>query len=222
MRFEFPTLTKCKLNSVNVRSEKHGPELVPAVDLKLAIDASNDIMDKFHPDLKASLYFKAAPDDGEQDELEGIEPVTNLPNLKFPRLEGALKWDHSGAGYTLEVDYGLGGDSNLTLYGCEINNFALSPKEGGTVELTFRVQVTDLDERILGKLAGLCQHDIHIILTAPAPAEVASIMETMESPFTNQADIDAMTDDTPQTEAELFGTPEEAFAASVAADTPWR
>ena len=34
MKFELPTFTQAKINSANVRSEKHGPdELVPAVDL---------------------------------------------------------------------------------------------------------------------------------------------------------------------------------------------
>lgn len=34
MKFELPVFTQAKINSANVRSEKHGPdELVPAVDL---------------------------------------------------------------------------------------------------------------------------------------------------------------------------------------------
>lgn len=171
MAFEFIHAVTAKLSSVNVRSEKHGPELVPAVDLKLAIDASNDILAKFHPDLKASLYYKAEPDADDQEELDGIDPVTNLPNLRFPRLDGPLKWDIMGAGYHLCMDYGLGGDSNLNLHGCEVNNFAFTPKEGGTVELAFRVQVTDLDEAVIGKLATLCQHEVTITLLAPKVSE---------------------------------------------------
>lgn len=198
MSFEFLTLTKAKLNSVNVRSEKHGPELVPAVDLKIAIDASNDILDKFHVDLKSSLYFKAQDD--EQETLDGIDPVTSLPNLRFPKLDGPLKWDTMGAGYTLMIDWGLGGDSNLVMSGCEINNFAFSPKEGGTVELTLRVQISGIEEAIIGKLATLVQHDIHITLTAPTPADVEDLTKPMENPFFN-------TDPAPLTpEAAFIGT----------------
>lgn len=217
MSFEFLTLTKAKLNSVNVRSEKHGPELVPAVDLKLAIDASNDILDKFHPDLKAALYCQAQQEGGEQESLDGIEPVTNLPNLKFPKLDGPLKWDAMGAGYELVIDWGLGGDSNLVMHGCEINNFAFSCKEGGTVELTLRVQISEIEEAIIGKLATLCQHDVHITLIAPTPADVEVFTQSMESPFTNQSELDA-DEDSAMTEAELFPgakTPEQAFAESV-------
>jgi hypothetical protein len=171
MAFEFTHAVTAKLSSVNVRSEKHGPELVPAVDLKLAIDASNDILAKFHPDLKASLYYKAEPDADDQEELDGIDPVTNLPNLRFPRLDGPLKWDIMGIGYHLSIDFGLGGDSNLELHGCEINNFAFSCKEGGTVELAFRAQITNIDEQIIGKLAILVQHEVTITLLAPKVSE---------------------------------------------------
>lgn len=224
MAFELLQLTKCKLSSVNVRSEKHGPELVPAVDLKLSIDASNDILDKFHPDLKQSLFFKALEDDGAQGELDGVDPVTTLPNLRFSRLEGPLKWNATGAGYALMIDYGLGGSSNLDLYGCEINNFSFSPKEGGTVEVKFRVQISEIEEHIIGKLATLCEHDVHITLTAPSAADVSDIVESMKSPFMNQSTLDADVDGTPKTVSELSPgaatkTPEQAFAESVGAET---
>lgn len=187
MPFEFLTLTKAKLSSVNVRSEKHGPELVPAVDIKLAIDASNAVLDKFHPDLKESLYFKATEDDSDdQADLDGIDPVTDLPNLRFPKLEGPLKWDHTGAGYTLTIDYGLGGNSNLVLHGCVINNFAFDAKEGGTVELAFRVQAIRVDEHTMGKLALLVQHEVSIILTAPEAKDVEDVVTGLANPFLNQ------------------------------------
>ena len=197
MSFEFPRLTKAKLSSVNVRSEKHGPELVPAVDLKIVVDASNDILAKFHPDLKEALYFKAQQEEDVQSELDGVDPVTNLPNLRFPKLDAPLKWDHTGAGYRLDIDFGLGGSSNLVMFGCEINNIGFSCKEGGTVEVSFRVQISDVEETTIGKLATLCQHEISIVLTPPTVEEVADVMQTMESPFTNQAELDADTSDEP-------------------------
>lgn len=216
MKFEFPYLTKCKLSSVNVRSEKHGPELVPAVDLKIVVDASNDILEKFDPALKEALYYRAEQDDAGQEDLDGIEPVTNLPNLRFPKLDAPLKWDHSGAGYRLDIDFGLGGASNLIMFGCEINNLAFSPKEGGTVEVSFRVQVSSIDDLTLGRVAGLVQHEISIILTAPTVEDVAPILEQMESPFINQAELDADTSDHPQNPFIEPLTPEQALADSLA------
>lgn len=184
--FEFLTTTKAKLASVNIRSEKHGAELVPAVDLKLTLDASNDILAKFDATLKESLYAAVPKDETQQQDLEGVDPVSDLKKLKYPKLAMPIKWEHSGAGYELLLDYGLGGDSNLVLEACDVNNFSLDCKEGGTVELSLRVQASKVPEVILGKLAGLVQHDIHIILTAPKLEDVQDSLKPMESPFADQ------------------------------------
>lgn len=168
MALDFPNKTPAKLSSVNVRSEKHGAELVPASDIRISIDAPNSILDKLDPNLKSSLYFAAEePPEGTEEEFDAVEGHSNLPNLLFPKLEGPHKWDFKGAGYELIIDYGLGGDSDLIIHGCEVNNVSFLCKEGGTVELSFRVQVTKLDEKIAGKLAMLVQHSIEIFLHAP-------------------------------------------------------
>lgn len=216
MPFELKTFTKAKMSSVNVRTEKHGPELVPAVDLKFSIDASNDILDKFHVDLKSALYCKRQEEDTAQGELEGVDPVTSLPNLKFPRMEMPIKWDTAGSGYTLEIDFGLGGSSNLQIYGCDINNFSISAKEGGTIETKFRVQASNVDERILGKIATMVEHEVTIQLLAPTVEDVAPVLEKMESPFLNQAELDADTSGQPENPFEP-GTPAAALAESLGA-----
>ncbi len=213
--FEFTAFTKAKLISVNLRSEKHGPELVPAVDLKLGVDASNDILDKFHPELMTALYYRRHDEsDGVQGELECVEPISSYPNLRFPKLESPFKWDTVGTGYTLELDFGLGGASNLQVFGCQVNNFAFAPKEGGTVELKFRVQASGVDERVLGKLAGLVEHEVSILLTAPTAEEVQTVLEKMESPFLNQAELDADTGSGPENPF-IPGTPAAALAESL-------
>ena len=50
------TKTSAKLNSFNIRAEKHGEENVPAGDLKLSIKAANTILDIFDPKLREALY----------------------------------------------------------------------------------------------------------------------------------------------------------------------
>ena len=66
MKFELPTFTQAKINSANVRSEKHGPdELVPAVDPSITIEQPNSVLSEFDGFLLSALYFKseAAADD---------------------------------------------------------------------------------------------------------------------------------------------------------------
>ena len=96
-----------------------------------------------------------------------------LPNLRFPKLGLPLKWDDSGKGYFLEIDYGLGPDeSNIELDLCTVGEFRITPKEGGTVEIKYRVQVSGspLTEKVCGKLASLIQQEVKIMLTPPKAA----------------------------------------------------
>lgn len=59
MSFELKTFTKAKMISVNVRTEKHGPELVPAVDLKFSIDTSSQPENPFEPGTPAAALAES-------------------------------------------------------------------------------------------------------------------------------------------------------------------
>ena len=167
MAFEIEDFTPVKITSVNPRSERHGPEeLHPAVDLHISLTTGNNILTALDGKLLDALYTKNAnADQGGQQSLDGVEEVSNLPNLKFP-LMGALKWKKDLIGYTLTVQHGVGSD--IVLKGCKVNNFTIDPKEGGSVDLKFRIQSSDgLDERTLGKLGLLVQNEVDVMLLAP-------------------------------------------------------
>jgi len=201
MTFSLTHMTKARLSGVNVRSEHHGGELVPAVDVKLSIDAMNSILFAFDPMLQRALYCRAI--EGAQREIEGIPGACEFPNLRFPKLDMPLRWTLDATGYKLTVDYGLGGDSNLVLESCTIGDFKLTPKEGGTVLVGFRVQKADIAEDLIGKLATLVQHDVQITLEPPEG--------TNPLPFDSDTPTDADDeDDFP------VGSPEAAFAATQA------
>lgn len=135
--------------------------------------------------------------------------MSSLPNLRFPSM-GGLKWAKDLVGYTMVIEHGLGGASDITLLDCKVNNFKIDPKEGGTVEVKFRVQCsTSLDERTLGKLSLLIQNEVPIMLTAP---EAKQEQQDLESPLPFKADKNEPTN--PFREPLL--TPETAFANSVA------
>lgn len=170
MKFEIEDFASVKLNSANFRSQLHGEEHVPAVDLGFTMDAPNTILSFFDGFLLSSLYYCSAASSG-QTVIDGVAQV--LPNLRFPKLSTPLKWEDSGKGYFLEIDYGLGPDeSNIELDLCTVGEFRITPKEGGTVELKFRVQVSGspLTEKVCGKLASLIQQEVRITLTPPQVA----------------------------------------------------
>jgi hypothetical protein len=171
MTFELATITPAKIDSVNCRSELNGKEHHPAVDLKISFDAPNSILAMFDGWLLTALYHKGNQPADPQGDLAGVEPVSDVPNLRMPFLASPLKWGKEYTGYELTIDYGMGGKSNVVLPDCEVNNVQLAPKEGGTVTVTVRVQTSKgLTEKVLGKLATLVQHDVQILLKAPEVA----------------------------------------------------
>lgn len=212
MAFEIEDFTPVKITSVNPRSERHGPEeLHPAVDLHISLTTGNNILTALDGKLLDALYTKNAnADQGGQQSLEGVEEVSNLPNLKFP-LMGALKWKKDLIGYTLTVQHGVGSD--IVLKGCKVNNFTIDPKEGGSVDLKFRVQSSDVDERTLGKLGLLVQNEVDVMLLAPEAKQDGQ--QDIENPLPYTLDDSDKQVENPFPSAL---TPEQALANACAAD----
>lgn len=212
MAFEIEDFTPVKITSVNPRSERHGPEeLHPAVDLHISLTTGNNILTALDSKLLDALYTKNAnADQGGQQSLDGVEEVSNLPNLKFP-LMGALKWKKDLVGYTLTVQHGVGSDIVLT--GCKVNNFTIDPKEGGSVDLKLRVQSSDVDERTLGKLGLLVQNEVDVMLLAPEAKQDGQ--QDIENPLPYTLDESDQQMENPFPSAL---TPEQALADACAAE----
>lgn len=157
---------KTKLTSVNPRAELHGEDKKPAVDLKFEVAADNGVLANFAADLRSMLY--ALPD--AQDDL--IDPE-RLTKLKYPKMSG-FKWEQEGVGYTAEIDYGLGGDSNIVLEDLKVDGFRIQPMEGGTVIVSFRA-IAHPDEGDMGRICSLIQRDVMLTLTAPEPTTVGQL-----------------------------------------------
>lgn len=212
MAFEIEDFTPVKITSVNPRSERHGPEeLHPAVDLHISLTTGNNILTALDGKLLDALYTKNAnADQGGQQSLDGVEEVSNLPNLKFP-LMGALKWKKDLIGYTLTVQHGVGSD--IVLKGCKVNGFTIDPKEGGSVDLKFRVQSSDVDERTLGKLGLLVQNEVDVMLLAPEAKQDGQ--QDIENPLPYTLDDSDKQVENPFPSAL---TPEQALADACAAE----
>jgi hypothetical protein len=179
MQFEISEFSPVTFSNFNARTEKHGAESVPAADLTFTMDAPNSVLDYFYPGLLEAMYAAPAEDDPEeQEELDGVEPISNLPLLKFAGLE-PLKIDKKLAGYTLAMEVGL---DNLEIEACSVGKFTLDLKEGGTVALKFQVQCQKgLTEQIMGKLAMLNGQELKICLLAPVVTQATT--EAGENPF---------------------------------------
>jgi hypothetical protein len=164
MPFEFPTPTAVTLRHCNLREEKHGEDSAPAIDLKFTRQASNEILDLFHPKLRESLYWRDGDTEAQAD-VPGVAKV--LPNKLFNAMQ-PIAWDLELTGCTVVIDYGLGDGSNITLADCKVNAFRIDPKEGGTVDVTFRVQTSNFPDGALDKLAHKLGQETQITISAPA------------------------------------------------------
>lgn len=192
--FTFDEFTTVTLAHINMREEKHGEESVPAIDVRFVREHGNAQLELLHADLRGSLY--SAEDDLVQGALEGVAQAQTV--LRFPKMR-PFKWDLELTGCTVEVDYGMGGLSNVLLAECKVNQFLVECKEGGTTSITFRVQTSYVPDGALDKLVSMLGHETAITLEAPeAPA---------------QGDLDLSTK--PRAAANDPVTPEQALAATI-------
>lgn len=149
-----------RLVNVNPRAELHGEDPKPAADLKIHAKMSNAMLADFHPALRALLYVK---DEGQKDLISENDPE-HLTRLRMPKL-GPLKFNEEIVGATVTVHAAVS-KSDITLEGCTVDNFHVEPQEGGTIDITLRVQAHP-DEKQMGKLYMLIGKDVEISIEPP-------------------------------------------------------
>jgi hypothetical protein len=127
--------------------------------------------------LTEALY-KAEDQPDLADQAEG---TNSLRKLRYPSMK-PFKWDFQGTGYTMEIDYGMGGESNILLGDLTVDKFALEPQNGGSVLVSWRVIAHPSDADI-GKLYNMIGRDVDVILTPPDP-------KTLQEAFGDKAPAD--------------------------------
>lgn len=149
------------LANLNVRAENHGEDKVLAVDMKFSAKLGNDVLSEFDPTLKSALFKK--PDQG-QEELD-LDDATRLSALRFPHM-ASIGWGLDLKGYAFKLHYGAGGRSDVKLIDCKVNSFRFAPQEGGSVEVSFRVQANPLPAE-MPKILEYIQKEAEIDLLPP-------------------------------------------------------
>jgi len=164
--FELLEPTAALLTSVTNRVERHGDDEVPAISLGVKITAANTILDLLSPTLRPTLYTRAEG----QDELPGVEETT--PLLRTNGIEH-LVFRGEMEGATLDIANGIADDSAICIRGCTVDHFKVAPKEGGTVDLSFRVSSSEISVQHAGLLWAKNHQEVDIMLTAPKLDEPA-------------------------------------------------
>jgi len=171
MSFVLETLTKTKITDVMVLSQKNRePDQNPGAALSFSMELSNNALSYFDGSLRSFLYTKSAASSAgpAQKGLEGVEEISDMPNLTRGGIKmGKFHWNEDLTGYSLLIDHGMGGKSNLELVDCIVSNFRIEPKEGGTIIVGFLLESQDVPEKVFGKLATLKNREVQITLSAP-------------------------------------------------------
>lgn len=175
MAFEL-TDAAAKLSSVTPRTERHGDDEVFAISLGFKLTTANTILDRLNPTLRDALY-KAVEG---QEQLPGVEATT--PLLRTRAID-SLSLGACFEGWTLTVPHGIDEDEPIKLGNARVDKFKVTPHEGGSVDLTFRVGSNDIDATEAGLLCAKLGQEIDITLTAPVLASGAPVIDGSTEAF---------------------------------------
>lgn len=148
------------LSNVNVRIERHGDERALAVDVTFVTSTSNTVLDHFDKELRKSLFRKAKS--GEQQQLPTIGG-DHLTEIKIPSLE-PLKVGHEFKGFELQIDDELEATPPIVLVDVKLKKFVIAPKEGGSVELTFKASANVEPEEVAELTEALIRESVVLTL----------------------------------------------------------
>lgn len=146
------------LTSVNPRSEIHGDEKKPAVDLHFSIDTTVDMLGGLSPMLPAALF--------QRDDSPVVDLATDreaLSKYKFANRIEALSWKlPKPARCRVVVHFGVSGQQDIVLGEALVDKIRVEPHDGGTVSIGFRVQTTEPTAEQKGRLCEWIQQAVDI------------------------------------------------------------
>jgi hypothetical protein len=219
MLFHLPADTECVLDKFVGRTQKSGPDDVPAVSFRLYLSSvSNEMLDLFSPTIRGVAY---APVEG-QETLPGVTqtmPILRSKDLKHWNPETCLE------GWAVVVARGITEATALHMATCKVDDFHFDFFEGGHMDVDFRVSSADLDEEGAGMLWGRQKRKVFVQVTAPElPPKSETIdgsvaaFERDHPPLTLFEDGGEETDDDADDEGEA--DPDDDSGPSLAADDP--
>lgn len=162
---------RCMLVNLNMRTERHGEDLVPAVDIAFEFDSANNVLAKLDPELRATFYAAADTAD--------LVTSDHMPHLRFPFM-GAINWEKEIQRTLLRVHDVDGEQHDVVLAGGRTNKFKLTMKEGGTVTWKFRVQFSKPDEDMVARLMRVLNQKVPVSLESVDEEEVPDNFEQVE------------------------------------------
>lgn len=161
LKFALDRVFPATFENLNCRTEKSGEDKVPAADLKISCPLPAAILDLFRPGLKEALF-----EPGPKDLFGEAGLKVRDPHITYP-----ISRDEEMTGAEVAIDFGIGDPMRFT--DAKINQFRITPNDGGSVIVGFRVQCRPSEEQA-GKLYVLQEKGITISVK---PAEEPKMAE---------------------------------------------
>lgn len=177
MLFELQTNTECELTTFVGRTQKSGPDDVPAVTFRLKLSGvSNALLDLFSKTIRHTVY-KAVEG---QEQLPGVEDTTPLLQSK-----DLVHWAPETCleGWRVFIARGISDGSALQMGSCKIDNFRFDFFEGGRMDVDFRISTADVDEEGAGMLWGRQKRKVFATIIAPEMPEAKPVIDGTTAAF---------------------------------------
>lgn len=167
---------------VNPLTGRPGAAPKPARDgdkVHLEMTVSNHMLSTIDGRLKGWLFERneaAAPKvtkgkDNQTGTLDGVEPVSDLPNLSnVGKHVKTFKWAEIVSGLLARVRFAT---SELELDDASCGPFTIKPKEGGSCVLKFPLEAPNASEKVFAKLAKYKSREIELTAVQHGPASDA-------------------------------------------------
>lgn len=178
--FAIEEWAKARLEDIEVLSQKNRqPDEAPGVKLHLEMTVSNHMLSTIDGRLKGWLFERneaAAPKvtkgkDNQTGTLDGVEPVSDLPNLSnVGKHVKTFKWAEIVSGLLARVRFAT---SELELDDASCGPFTIKPKEGGSCVLKFPLEAPNASEKVFAKLAKYKSREIELTAVQHGPASDA-------------------------------------------------
>src|SRR5690349_5300090 len=114
-RFELISKHAAIITAIDILCLKLGQtDVAPAVCLSLKVALPNTKLNMLDPSLQRFLYEKDGPQSPNTNTLNGIEPVSDLPDLTAAaKAIGAFTWEYEQTGCKLKIYSGATGHGNI-------------------------------------------------------------------------------------------------------------
>lgn len=140
MRFEYLGKSKAVLEDIDIQAKLGQTDLIPAVAITIFTKQPNTFLNQFDSSgkLRAFYYEKNGNAAKTQQTLDGVEPITDMPQLTQNGVNtgAGFSWEYEQTGCILTIYRGTARvESNIRLKDGTVRKVKVQCLDGGTLHI---------------------------------------------------------------------------------------